>query len=95
MSRANVIAETIKALDEQDYRNGFNDSVLSYCRDALNEFDGSGKEFWSHMCCGRRKEAYEQFMGNDKELIDYYQQVEQQAEGPGAFVMPEWGTRGT
>lgn len=95
MNRAQIIADTLTRLHEQDYRNGFNDSVLSFCRDALDDFDSSGKKFWSHMCCGRRGDVFQDFMDCDKDLMDYYEHVEKQAAGPGAFEMPEWGTRGT
>lgn len=95
MDRAQVIADTLKELHEQDYRFGFNDSVLSHCCDALNEFDDSGRVFWSHLCCGRRQSALEDFMDSDKDLLDYYDEVEKISSGHGAFVMPHWGTRGT
>lgn len=97
MNRAQVIADTLVRLEQQDYRQGFEDSVLSQCRDALNEFDGSGSEFWNLMLSGMhgKEQACEQFLDNDEDLVDYYNQIVEMSEGPGCFVMPEWGTRGT
>lgn len=95
MNRAQVIANVLRDLDAAEYRQGFNDSVLSYCRDALIDFDGSGSEFWSLMLRSNRDEALIKFMDNDKDLLNYFDEVDTKAAGPGAFVMPHWGTRGT
>lgn len=95
MNRAQVIANKLDELQENDYRNGFNDCVLGYCRDALNEFDGSGEEFWSAVCCNRMSEVLREFMDSDQALMDYFDEVSTMAKGPGAFEMPAWGTKGT
>ncbi|MCA1800305.1 MAG: hypothetical protein LC650_03340 [Actinobacteria bacterium] len=93
--RAAVIANKLVELSAQDYRRGFNDSVLSECRDALEAFDGSGREFWNQMLTGNREEAFKNFFNNTFSLLDYFDTVEEQSQGAGAFEMPWWGTKGT
>jgi len=96
MNRAKVIADRLTQLHIQEYRNGFNDSVLSHCRDAVEAFEpGSGREFWNQMLRGDRGEALVNFLDNDKDLLNYFDKVDKNASGPGAFEMPHWGTRGT
>jgi hypothetical protein len=95
MDRSQVIADTLRKLHIEDYRETFRDSVLSLCRAALDDFDASGREFWNAMCCGRQADALREFMDNDQDLMDYYIEVCNIASGPGSFMMPEWGTRGT
>lgn len=95
MDRAQVIADTLTKLHTEDYRSGFNDSVLSHCRDALDEFDGSGSVFWSMMLTGDRNECLEKFFDGDKDLRDYFDEVDKLSHQEGCFVMPSWGTRGT
>lgn len=95
MDRSQVIAATLTELHTKDYRNGFNDSVVSHCCDTLDEFDGSGREFWSIMCCGYKPKAFASFFDSDQDLVDYYNTICALASGEGCFEMPSWGTRGT
>lgn len=92
---AQVLVDTLDSLRDKNYRNGFNDSVLTHCCDALEKFNGTGPALWSYMCCGDRQSALDEFMDSNPDILDYYDAVEKMASGSGAFVMPEWGIRGT
>ena len=98
MSRAETIRLTLAELSKQDYRQGFNDCVLSHCCDALDaEYPADGRVLWRLMLTGEqnRQRAFEEFFDNNQDLLDYYYEVEERSKGKGAFEMPEWGTRGT
>lgn len=98
MSRAETIHRTLVELSKQDYRQGFNDSVLSHCCDALDAEDpGDGRVLWSLMLTGtqNRQRAFEEFFDSDERLFEYYRWIEERSKGKGAFEMPWWGTRGT
>ena len=95
MNRAQVIANKLKQLDIREYRMGFNDGVLNECREALNEFDGSGDVFWNKMLTSNKDFATANYFDNDQDLLDYFTEVDEKSRGPGAFVMPQWGTKGT
>lgn len=89
-----LILNELNRLKGMNYRNGFNDSVLSHVCCALgNKYEaGPAKEMWSAICCGNRNYIAETY-GQD--VQDLYNEVDEMAKGEGAFVMPEWGTRGT
>jgi len=87
MERKDIIRNTVTDLIDQDYREGFNDGVIIRVTAALDEFDGSGSQFWNHMLLGRKNEAFEQFFGSDADLWDLYAHAEKISKGPGAFVI--------
>lgn len=94
--RAQIIADTLTRLDRENYRMGFNDSVLSICRDSIEAAEpGMGREFWNQMLTGGRVKAFENFLESDQDLLDYFDEVEGKSHGEGCFVMPAWGTKGT
>lgn len=74
-------------LKKQEYREGFNDSVLSILRDELND-----RDLWSNVCCGRGKKYITETYGDD--AYSLYEEVTNLSK-QGAFVMPSWGTKGT
>jgi len=89
-----LIVNELNRLIEIDYRNGFNDSVLSNVCGAIgNKYEaGPAREMWNAICCGNRNYIAEVY-GQD--VQDLYNEVEEMAKSEGAFVMPAWGTKGT
>jgi len=87
MDRNQVIRKTVTDLIDRDYREGFNDGVIFRVTAALNEFDDSGKLFWSQMLTGKKDKAFEEFFGSDASLWDLYIRAEEISKGPGAFVI--------
>lgn len=96
MDRTDIIRNTLNQLIEQDYREGFEDGVIYRVRAALEEFDGSGKEFWSYMCSiSQRKHAFTEFFNSDQDLWDLYYSTEKMSKGPGSYVPHPRETYGT
>ena len=94
--KAAVIFSKLQELSEKDYRSGFNDSVLSECRDVLEDFeDGAGRVFWNKMLTYGRQEIFKEYFGGSQSLMDYYDVVDANSRKEGCFVMPSWGTYGT
>ena len=87
MSRNEIIRNTVNELIERDYRTGFEDTVLHRVRSALNEFDGSGINFWNAMLSSRIDTAMEEFFDFDMQLFELYEYAEEMSKGPGRFVM--------
>jgi len=85
--RNQVIRNTVNELIERDYRTGFEDTVLHRVCSALNEFDGSGQDFWNAMLIGRIDRAMEEFFYFDINLFELYEYAERMSKGPGCFVM--------
>jgi len=80
----------LQELIDSGYREGFNDSVLTHCKIALQEagFPITADQLWSDVCCGRK-------WTSDSELLAKYNEAEAESKKKGAFVMPDWGTKGT
>lgn len=75
-------------LKESNYREGFNDSVLSILRDELND-----RTLWTKVCCGCGKKYITETYGDD--AYSLYEEVVNLSKQAGAFVMPSWGIKGT
>ena len=92
-----IIKSVLDDLKAQDYREGFNDGVIYRVRDAIAREDQElARRFWSLACNFPNREAIiKEFMDDDESLYEYYLEVEEMSMGPGAFVMPSWGTYGT
>lgn len=91
-----LIVNELNRLKEIDYRNGFNDSVLSKVCDVLGnhyERNTPASDFWNAACCGRGEKYITETYG--AEVYALYNEVSEMAAGEGCFVMPDWGTRGT
>lgn len=78
----------LNKLKESNYREGFNDSVLSILCNELND-----KTLWSKVCCGHGAEYITETYGDD--AYSLYEEVVDLSKQKGAFVMPSWGTKGT
>ena len=80
----------LQELIDNNYRSGFEDSVLHQCRQVLekNGFEIAAKQLWNDVCCGRD-------FTTDQELLSKFKEAEAESEKEGCFVMPDWGTRGT
>jgi len=89
-----VIEETLNHLKITGFVDGFEDSVLYRCCDALNEAGEDGRTFWNLMCAIPKEEARYQFFDGDHSLWNLYLEFSNEACKNG-FKMPRWGTRGT
>jgi hypothetical protein len=85
-----ILMNKLQELIDSNYREGFNDSVLSHCKQALidNGFEIAGRQLWNDVCCGKK-------WTSDSELLAKYNEAEALSKKEGCFVMPEWGTKGT
>ena len=100
MYNAEIIKRVCNELIAADFCNGFEDSVIHRVRDAIAAEQGeeAARMFWSDFCCfvkGNTRKIEQLLEVIDQEAIDLYLKADELANGPGAFVMPEWGTRGT
>lgn len=102
-----IISDTLDHLESIDYREGFNDSVLSKLCDSVNEqFPNMRWVMWSDCCMveysysknpssSQVQLVVEKYLDNDWKLMERWVAIEKVASGEGSFVMPEWGTYGT
>jgi len=95
MSNRDVILNVLNGLKAQDFREGFEDTVLYRVCRALGNHRERGtpsSELWNAECCGREEYIAETY-GEDVDAL--FREVKAMASGEGAFVMPSWGTYGT
>lgn len=89
----NLLMPMLQNLIDTEYRFGFEDSVLSRCRNLLNKhgLSDEARNVWNKKCCGDTQGAF----FNDEELVAKYQEAEVESAKEGCFQMPHWGTHGT
>ena len=100
-----IICQVLARLEAEDYRSGFNDTVLTHICAGVNEkFPGMYWIMWNDCCMIEYKykenpesvrDMVSKYMDDDWGLMERWYRVDRQAEQEGAFVMPEWGTHGT
>ena len=93
-----LIVSVLIDLKNKNYREGFTDTVLHHVVNAIREVDmEKGNRFWSYGCMlpYDKKKMIDEFMDGDESVFALYEEVEKISKGDGAFVMPEWGIRGT
>ena len=93
MTKKEILMPVLQNLIDTDYRSGFEDSVLQRCRRALYNAGlvSEANQMWSNHCCGYPLKAFD----TDQELLAKYNEAVEVSNREGAFVMPEWGTKGT
>ena len=102
MYSPDIIRKTSLGLIEQDFRDGFENSVINIVRAAIKDAQGEdvAKVFWSDFCnfsnrfqCSvKRSRILENI---DEETLEIYLQAVDVGKSEGCFVMPSWGTYGT
>ena len=91
-----IVLNTLNHLREINYRNGYYKTVFDKVMDALNEYDPNvARKFYDLKLTGCNTSLVEDLLDGDWSILDLYEQVFEEANGPGSFQMPEWGTRGT
>ena len=92
---ASALREMLMELLVQDYRAGFEDSVLHRSRDLIAEYEGSqaARDFWQGALLPGGDEFLLETLGPGTYAV--YLQVKAIESKEGAFVMPSWGTYGT
>ena len=91
-----IIVSTLNHLREINYRNGYYKTVFDKVMDALNEYDPNvARKFYNLKLTGCNTPLVEDLLDGDWSVLDLYEQVFEEANGPGSFQMPDWGTRGT
>ena len=103
-----IISDTLDHLEAIDYRNGFNDTVLTHLCAGINaQFPNMHWIMWNDCCMveyaytergpnsHQVKMVVEKYLDNDWDLMERWVRVHTVAGGKGAFEMPSWGTYGT
>ena len=91
-----IVVSTLNHLREINYRNGYYKTVFDKVMDALNEYDPNvARRFYNLKLTGCNTPLVEDLLDGDWSVLDLYEQVFEEANGPGSFQMPDWGTRGT
>ena len=102
-----IISDTLDHLVSNDYREGFNDTVLSHlCMNVNKHFPNLYWIMWNDCCMveyhytqnpshNHVQMVAEKYLDNDWKLMEHWVNVHNMARGKGSFVMPEWGTQGT
>lgn len=94
------IHETIFGLlyemEKNNFRNGFENTVLHKVCNKLREFDWQlGDRFWNLYLSKQYNILIDEYFDGYKMSFVYFQAISEIAAGKGSFVMPEWGTYGT
>ena len=94
-----ICTPVLEKLIAEEYRSGFNDSVLTCMKAAVSNVDvDQGKYLWSAACCGDmdiERPGPWTTMGFTEAFMKLYERAQEEESKEGCFVMPEWGTRGT
>ena len=100
-----IICQVLARLEAEDYRAGFNDSVLAQiCAGVNTKFPGMYWVMWQDCCMIEHhykekpwlvREMVTKYMADDWGLMERWYRVHTQSQQAGAFVMPDWGTVGT
>ena len=104
-----IIKKTLEELESNDFKIGFEDTVLHRVCSAINNYFPN--MFWIvwNDCCmidyeyteyGKKSakinRLINQYLNGDWELMDYWLKVVNLSKtSPEAFIMPSWGTSGT
>ena len=91
-----IVLNTLNHLREINYRNGYSQTVFDKVVNALNEYDPQvARRFYNLKLTGSNRTLVHEILGDDASILDLYEEVFKEANGPGSFQMPDWGTRGT
>jgi hypothetical protein len=95
MTDKEKVLAVLNDLKAQDFRNGFEDTVLQrVCRALGNQYERGtpASDLWNAECCGSGDYVAATY---GEEVGALYREVKEMANGKGCFVMPSWGTYGT
>ena len=100
-----IICNVLARLEAEDFRAGFNDSVLAQiCSGVNHKFPGMYWVMWQDCCMieytyGQTPNSVvdlvAKYMADDWGLMERWCRVHDQSMQAGSFVMPSWGTAGT
>jgi len=91
-----VVVNTLNRLSASGFRNKFHVTVQDEVRAALEEYDSTlAYKFYTHLNTGRFTKLVNEVFDGDRSVLDLYNRVENEANGPGSFQMPSWGIHGT
>lgn len=103
MNPANeIIIQVSKQLIQEDFRDKFEESVLSNIREVVHDQLGTeaAQTVWSDLCVFSHSFCQESHYNQlcktySVEAMDIYLEATRVAAQEGAFEMPSWGTLGT